>query len=116
MDGYQPILEISEIPPGERKIVTVRGKEIGIFNIEGTFHAFLNLCPHMGAPLCKGRLEKEMCAQKPGTFIPDTRTVLRCPWHRWEFDIESGKSIFNDSVRVKKFPIKIKADTIYCKI
>ena len=30
---------VDEIPPGERKLVTIEGREIGVFNIRGEFYA-----------------------------------------------------------------------------
>lgn len=116
IEGYQPLAKVSEINPGERKVITVEDKELGIFNIEGTFHAILNRCPHMGAPLCKGHLVIEIQAEKPGTFTFKEKTVLRCPWHGWEFDVDSGKSIFDESIRAKKYEVKVKGGIIYCKI
>lgn len=114
--GYQPVAHASEIKPGEKKIVNVKGKELGIFNIDGKFHAFLNQCPHMGAPLCNGSILKKIASDKPGTFIYENKRVLRCPWHRWEFDIESGTSNFDDSICAKKYDVKVRSGTVYCKI
>jgi hypothetical protein len=38
---------VEELPPGERKIIVpFRGRAgIGVFNVNGTFHALRNLCP-----------------------------------------------------------------------
>ena len=46
---------IDEIPPGQRKIVDVAGRTIGVFNVGGDYFALLNRCPHQGGPLCSGR-------------------------------------------------------------
>lgn len=116
IEGYIPIAKVDDIKPGDRKIVRVKGKEFGVFNIEGTFHIILNRCPHMGAPLCMGRLTKEIQAEKPGKFSFSNKILLRCPWHGWEFDLNSGMSIFDRSIQVKKYSVKIKAGTIYCKL
>ena len=50
------VATVDEIPPGERKIVELEGRSLGIFNIDGDFYAVRNICPHQGAPLCEGRL------------------------------------------------------------
>jgi nitrite reductase/ring-hydroxylating ferredoxin subunit len=38
--------------------------------------------------------------------------VLTCPWHGWEFDIESGRTIFDPSVRVKVYEVRVEDDEI----
>ena len=43
---------VGEIAPGERKIVEVEGRSIGVFNVRGTYVAVLNVCPHALAPVC----------------------------------------------------------------
>ena len=49
---------VEELPPGERKlIVPFRGRAgIGVFNVNGSYHALRNLCPHKLGPLCTGRV------------------------------------------------------------
>ena len=46
------VAAVDEIAPGTCKIVAVAGREIGVFNVHGEFHALVNRCPHEGAPLC----------------------------------------------------------------
>jgi len=37
--------------------------------------------------------------------------ILRCPWHGWEFDITSGRSIFNPHrVRVRIYEVTVEPD------
>ena len=37
--------------------------------------------------------------------------ILRCPWHGWEFDITSGRSIFNPHrVRVRTYEVTVEPD------
>jgi len=49
------VATVDDIPPGKRMLVNVRGREIGIFNVDGEYLAISNRCPHEGASLCKGR-------------------------------------------------------------
>src|SRR5690606_8501197 len=97
-----------DIPDGEKKIVQINNLSIGIFNVKGTFHASLNYCPHNGAELCKGRLlgtnlESDVYEFKYGK----DQEIIRCPWHGWEFDILTGKSLFDEKVRAKKYEVQI---------
>ena len=83
-----------EIAPGTSKIVTVKGREIGMFNVDGEFFALANRCPHAGGAAVRGR-DRRRSSQSdgPGEYrIVRTGEFLRCPWHGWEFDIRTGQS------------------------
>lgn len=99
-----------DIPIGERLIVEVAGREIGIYNVEGEFFALLNRCPHLGGPLCKGQVVNEITSTGPGDFqIHPDRTYVTCPWHNWEFDVRTGQSYWNpNGLRARPFPLKIE--------
>ena len=103
------VASVGEILPGERKLVVVAGRSIGIFNIGGRFFALLNSCPHQGAPLCSGKLTGFLTAKIPGDYTYTRQgEIIRCPWHQWEFDIVNGQSFFNPRhVRARSYPIVI---------
>jgi nitrite reductase/ring-hydroxylating ferredoxin subunit len=84
---------VDEIPPGGRKIVSVKGRSIGVFNLNGEYFAVSNVCPHAGGALCEGTLSGFVQSDGPGHYDYIRRgEVLRCPWHQWEFDIRTGRS------------------------
>src|SRR5690606_38390105 len=90
------VARASEIPPGERLIVDVAGRSIGVFNVRGSFYALRNRCPHQAAPLCRGAVKGTALPGKPGEYHWGREgEILRCPWHGWEFDILTGQSVFN---------------------
>ncbi len=101
----------SELQPGGRKIIQVGRRSIGVFNVHGTYHALLNVCPHQLAPLCEGRI----CGYSPPSEVGEYRferegEIIRCPWHGWEFDITTGRSIFNPhEVRTASYAVAVKA-------
>ena len=64
-----PICRASDLPPGQRKIVEVRRRSIGIFNLHGEYYALRSLCPHQGAPLCRGTITGTARSSKPGEII-----------------------------------------------
>jgi 3-phenylpropionate/trans-cinnamate dioxygenase ferredoxin subunit len=91
--GRHVVAAVGEIPPGGRKLVTIRGREIGVFNLDGEFFALINRCPHQGAALCKGEVVSRLEAPLPGEYrLARQGAMLRCPWHCWEFDIRTGQS------------------------
>ena len=42
--------------------------------------------------------------------------ILRCPWHEWEYDIATGESVFDPTVRVKTYPVEIRDDQVIVTI
>lgn len=87
------VARAADIPPGERLIVEVGGREIGIFNTDGELSAMLNRCPHLGGPLCEGPILDLVLSDGPGDMrIDRSRPMLTCPWHAWEFDVRTGQS------------------------
>lgn len=105
------VARVSEIPPGERKIVEVAGRSIGVFNIGGEFYALRNQCPHAGGPLCRGVLSGFIQSKVPGEYAYVRRgEILRCPWHQWEFDVKTGQSWFDPSkMRVRAYEVSIES-------
>lgn len=99
-----------EIPPGGRKIVTVKGREIGVFRVGDEYFALLNRCPHEGAELCRGRLGGLAGSDGPGDFrLTRAGEFLRCPWHGWEFDLRTGQSVCDpDSVFVRHYAVTVE--------
>ena len=100
-----------ELPPGTRRIVKVGARSIGVFNVGGRYYALRNVCPHQGAPLCRGPLTGTTLPGPPGSYrYAREGEILRCPWHGWEFDVTNGRSIFNPhAVRVRRYPVAVEA-------
>ena len=104
------VCRVEELPPGARKIIDVRGRAIGVFNVNGAYYALLNRCPHRAAPLCKGPVTGLVSspAQYKIEFSRDGE-IVRCPWHGWEFDITTGQSVFNPHrVRAKSYEVTLE--------
>jgi len=104
------IAPVSEIPVGARKVITVDGRAIVVFNVDGEFFALNNRCPHKGGSLCHGRLSGRIEASEPGEYrYSAAREIIRCPWHQWEFDIRTGKSWCDPArLRVRTHAVSIE--------
>jgi 3-phenylpropionate/trans-cinnamate dioxygenase ferredoxin subunit len=105
------VARVAEVPPGDRKIVEVAGRPVGIFNVKGEFFALRNRCPHQGGPVCTGRLAGFVVGSVPGEYhYSRAGEVLRCPWHGWEFDIRNGQSWYDPvRPRVRPYPVSVEA-------
>lgn len=108
--GRIVICAVSELAPGEKRVVQDEetGISIGVFNIGGEFFALKNVCPHLGAPLCLGSIHATHRPSPVFEFRPDLAgRVLRCPWHGWEFDIVTGKALYDANSRVANYPCHV---------
>ena len=103
----QVVAKASDIAPGQSRVIAVKGREIGLFNVGGEFFAIRSACPHAGGPLCLGVVTGFVTADTPGRYEYLRRgEIIRCPWHGWEFDIKTGQSwIDPKQLRVKKYPV-----------
>jgi len=85
--------KVSDFENGDRKIIDVNGKSIGVFRIDDQFYALRNRCPHQFGPLCVGTLAPRAISSGPGDVKMDSGPpLLACPWHGWEYDIATGQS------------------------
>ncbi len=95
------VARVAELPPGSRRLVTIRGREVVVFNVEGEYFALLDRCPHQGGSLSRGKLTGLAEASAPGEVRYSRRgEIIRCPWHGWEFDLRTGRS-WCDPVRLR---------------
>ncbi len=103
------VCQEQELRPGDRRIIRVGKKSIGVFNIHGKYYALLNVCPHQFAPLCQGTLGGYCPPSDVGEFrLEREGEIIRCPWHGWEFDVKTGRSIFNPhQVKTARYPIHV---------
>ena len=68
-------LRVSEVSPGQIKLVRVDDENVAIFNVGGTFFATQEACTHQGGPLSEGALEGN---------------CITCPIHGSRFDVTTG--------------------------
>ncbi|NLT05853.1 MAG: Rieske (2Fe-2S) protein [Solirubrobacterales bacterium] len=110
MSGRHVVARAADLADGERMIVEVGGRSIGIFNVGGEYYGLLNRCPHQGAEMCKGQIGGTVSSSVPGEYHYDAgRKLLMCPWHGWEFDIRTGQSYIDPTgTRLRAFGIDVE--------
>ena len=117
----QVVAKASEVAPGTSKLVTVAGREIGIFNLNGAYFALANRCPHAGGPVCQGKIfnqvEEVITPEKKsaGLRFGKQRHIV-CPWHGYEFDLATGCHPGDPSMRLTPVPVAVRNGHIYISI
>ena len=97
MPEFVTVATVEEIPPGTGRTVEVQGVWIALFNVDGSFYAVDNTCPHAGGPLGEGHLEGH---------------VVECPWHGWQFNVQTGERPENPNITVACCPVRIEGNQV----
>jgi nitrite reductase (NADH) small subunit len=107
----------NELSPGERRIVEVDGRRIGVFNVKGRFYALHNGCPHKGGPLCEGRICGTTLATSDYSFTYGREgEFVRCAWHGWEFEIATGQALADPRVHARTYPVSVESGNVVITI
>jgi len=88
---YIKVLETSQLPVGQMKKVNVKGKDILVANVDGTYYATANKCTHLGASLERGSLKG---------------SVVTCRSHGAQFDVQDGAAVGKAKIAVLKMGVK----------
>ena len=98
MADFVRVAAVADVQPGTGKCVEVNGRQIALFNVEGTFHAIDNTCLHRGGPLAEGELEGN---------------IVTCPWHGWQYDVLTGCNTMDETERVDRFDVKVEGGDVF---
>ncbi|MFQ5707172.1 MAG: Rieske (2Fe-2S) protein [bacterium] len=90
-----------ELRPGESKVVAAKNRTIALYNVEGTFYATDNICPHKGGPLGEGELQG---------------ASITCPWHGWQFDVVCGANSVDSKMKLVTYEVHLDGDHVQIKI
>jgi nitrite reductase/ring-hydroxylating ferredoxin subunit len=101
--SWHDVGSVGELERDGHVVARVGGREVGVVAAGGALRGVRNRCPHHGGPLCLGTVEERL-AGKPGGYDLSGITVLRCPWHGWEFDPATGACLDDPKVRVAVYP------------
>lgn len=91
----------SDLAPGKCRMVEVDGRVFALFNVDGTYYATENTCPHSGGPLGEGDLDG---------------SVVTCPWHGWQFDVTTGECLIRGNVRIGAFDVRVEGDDLFVEV
>lgn len=114
------ICPIDSLPPGKHMIATVGNRQIGIFNIKGSYFALPNICPHQTGPACEGKKTTgSLRAGKETSWSPEwifDGEVMVCPWHGLEYHIPTGSCLAYPNIRLRRYHIFTRNEKIMIRL
>lgn len=101
---------VDELPPGEGMTVTVDGLPVAVFNVDGELYAVSNRCAHKGGPIGAGTLHGEL------PHVDEDRLSVHCPWHYWEYDLETGRRVVTGEAGLRTFDARVEGGDIVVSV
>lgn len=101
MNGFVPVAAAGDVPPGTGRTVTVGEQPVALFNHEGTVHAYDGVCLHRGGPVGDGDVEDG---------------VVTCPWHGWQYHVETGCNVLDPSVCLRRHEVRVEDGTVLVRL
>jgi len=100
--AFVKVAVVSELTPGQGKLVVVAGKQLALFLTEGKLFAIDEICPHRGAPMHEGYCEGSQ---------------VTCPWHNASFDLATGKHLSPPAKSgVQSYPVRLNGDDVEIEV
>jgi nitrite reductase/ring-hydroxylating ferredoxin subunit len=99
--GFEVVLHVDALSPGQLKEVIVGGKAIAVANVAGEFYATTNSCPHAETPLADGSLDG---------------AKLTCSGHGWMYDVTTGVCLTNPDVHLATYEIQIVEKAVCVRV
>jgi nitrite reductase (NADH) small subunit len=87
---------------------------IGVLRRGEDVVAFRDRCPHQDAPICSsGFLRPFLTGELVGAVSSEhDRCVLICPWHGWEFELETGRSLVDGRYRLRTYRARVEGGRV----
>lgn len=108
-----------EFEDGTRKVISGADTEIVVFRHRDRYYAFENYCQHSGGPVGEGLLIGQVQAvlgadqTYQGEDFSNLVTHLVCPWHGYEYDIETGVCAGDPKIALRRYQVTEQDGSIY---
>ncbi len=106
--------DLEELTDSRFLIRSLGGKSIGCIRVKGEVICILNYCPHEGAEICLGYVGRLIKQADVGCVEYDPeKTVIVCPWHKWEFCTSTGEPVVAGAGRVRIFAHTVREGKVF---
>lgn len=113
------VISADEVRSAGRKQVVINGQPVVVFSMEDGFVAYRDACPHQGGPVCsRGSLHPFLTARVGDDGRPEERfengaeAIIACPWHGWEFWVETGRAVADASKSLSAAHVVSRGDQL----
>jgi nitrite reductase/ring-hydroxylating ferredoxin subunit len=103
----------AELAPGTMRAATAGSISVVVIRTpDGQLHALRNVCSHMGAKLSDGLVHQASEADPAGGYCLSDEFVISCPWHGFEFSVDTGRCLADARHRARTYAVTQEGDMI----
>lgn len=95
------VASLTEIPTDTGLEVVAGGRIIALFKVDDQVQAIDGICAHAGGPIAKGSLNG---------------SVVTCPWHGWQYDVNTGAHCLTPAICQQSFEVIVEGDEVFISI
>ena len=98
--SFVELIRLAQLNEAGGTFIGHDGRELAVFLLDEPRSVAVidNACPHAGGNLAAGAVEN-------GT--------VTCPWHQWNFDLDTGLCTQSDRARVRRYPAEIRDGSLW---
>lgn len=94
---------------GTPVVVRAGDRELVLARWNDRIYAVRNVCPHQSQSFESGLVRDDLTSDAVGDISAlDDRPVLVCPFHRWQYDLNSGRCTTDPSYRIRTYGVTVK--------
>ena len=92
--NFVKVAETEDTQSSNMRPIDLDGEGVGIVNVDQSYYAIGNICPHLGGPLNEGY-------------------DVECPWHGSKFDVRTGEPTTPPAQQpVPAYEVKVEENSI----
>jgi nitrite reductase/ring-hydroxylating ferredoxin subunit len=84
---------VDELSPGRPRVLRLEGREVALFNVDGTYLALDSRCLADGGDLGQGVVRRE---------------IVTCPARRCHYRLLTGEQVGQPRRRLRRYPIEVR--------
>ncbi|MBA2752515.1 MAG: Rieske 2Fe-2S domain-containing protein [Actinobacteria bacterium] len=95
---FVEVARVADVPPGSATTVEIDQQTLALVNVDGTFCAIQNECPHAGGSLGEGKVDG---------------WSVTCPLHDAAFDVRSGAALGGPTEEpARTYAVEVEGDVV----
>jgi nitrite reductase/ring-hydroxylating ferredoxin subunit len=100
---------VEDVREGRPIVVRAGSRDLVLARWNDRIYAVRNVCPHQSQSFESGLVRDDVASDAVGDISAlDDHPVLVCPFHRWQYDLKSGRCTTDPSYRIRTYGVTVR--------